>query len=55
MNDLPCAGAPETSPVPRDCFVYFISGDKVRAPDSARAMLRRLGEVPSRDLRTQDP
>ena len=26
----------------RDCFVYFISGDKQRAPDSARAFLRRL-------------
>lgn len=27
----------------RDCFVYFIGGDKVRAPDAARAMLARLG------------
>ena len=27
---------------PRPCFIYFISGDKVRAPDSARAMLKRL-------------
>ncbi len=26
----------------RDCFVYFISGDKQRAPDAARALLRRL-------------
>lgn len=26
----------------RECFVYFISGDKQRAPDSARALLRRL-------------
>lgn len=26
----------------RPCFIYFISGDKVRAPDSARAMIRRL-------------
>lgn len=30
---------------PGDCFIYFISGDKVRAPDAARAMLRRLGET----------
>jgi len=27
----------------RDCFVYFISGDKERAPDAARAFLGRLG------------
>ena len=25
-----------------DCFAYFISGDKERAPDAAMAMLRRL-------------
>jgi uncharacterized protein YecE (DUF72 family) len=25
-----------------DCFVYFISGDKARAPDSAMSMLKRL-------------
>jgi uncharacterized protein YecE (DUF72 family) len=25
-----------------DCFVYFISGDKARAPDAARAMIRRV-------------
>jgi uncharacterized protein YecE (DUF72 family) len=28
---------------PRDCFAFFISGDKVRAPDAAMAMLARLG------------
>jgi uncharacterized protein YecE (DUF72 family) len=27
----------------RDCFVYFISGDKARAPDAAMAFLKRLG------------
>ena len=27
----------------RDCFVYFISGDKVRAPMAAMAALARLG------------
>ena len=26
----------------RECFVYFISGDKERAPDSARAFMSRL-------------
>ena len=41
VTDLPLlspAGAPE----PRDCFIYFISGDKERAPDSARALIKRL-------------
>lgn len=42
VTDLPLAGAPEDACPPRDCFIYFISGDKVRAPDSARALLRRL-------------
>jgi hypothetical protein len=28
---------------PRDCFVYFIAGDKVRAPAAAVAFLGRLG------------
>lgn len=41
VTDLEClAPAVETTPLP--CFIYFISGDKVRAPDSARAMLKRL-------------
>jgi uncharacterized protein YecE (DUF72 family) len=26
----------------KDCFAFFISGDKARAPDSAMAMLKRL-------------
>jgi uncharacterized protein YecE (DUF72 family) len=26
----------------KDCFAYFISGDKARAPDSAMSMIRRL-------------
>lgn len=42
VNGLPAAGPKERTPAPRPCFIYFISGDKVRAPDSARAMLRRL-------------
>ncbi len=41
--DLAREGPAEKKPPPRPCFVYFISGDKVRAPDAARAMLRRLG------------
>ena len=30
------------APAKRECFVFFISGDKERAPDSAAAMLARL-------------
>jgi uncharacterized protein YecE (DUF72 family) len=29
-----------------DCFVYFIAGDKVRAPAAAAAMLRQLDTAP---------
>jgi uncharacterized protein YecE (DUF72 family) len=32
---------------PRDCFVYFISGAKVRAPAAAMAFLEKLGLAPS--------
>ena len=42
VTNLPCVGSPDPIPQTRPCFVYFISGDKVRAPDSARALLRRL-------------
>lgn len=41
-TDLPLVG-PAAATGPGDCFIYFISGDKVRAPDAARAMLHRLG------------
>ena len=41
VDDLPHLAAPATA-IDRPCFIYFISGDKVRAPDSARAMLSRL-------------
>lgn len=41
VEDLPMAG-PAPDPAPRECFVFFISGDKVRAPDSAQAFLGRL-------------
>ena len=40
-GDLPTTVA-AAEPVARECFVFFISGDKVRAPDSAQAFLRRL-------------
>ena len=41
VTDLHCVG-PAVGAQARPCFIYFISGDKVRAPDSARAMLKRL-------------
>ncbi len=41
VADLPLAAA-AAPPAPRPCFVFFISGDKVRAPDSAQAFLTRL-------------
>lgn len=40
--DLPLAGPTVAEQATRDVFAFFISGDKVRAPDSARAMLGRL-------------
>jgi uncharacterized protein YecE (DUF72 family) len=43
VTDLPFA-APPADPAPRECFVLFISGDKVRAPDAAQAFMRRLAE-----------
>ena len=42
VTDLPLAEEGETSKAARDCYVYFISGDKVRAPAAAMAMLGRL-------------
>ncbi len=41
VTDLPLL-TPAAKPIKRDCFIYFISGDKERAPDSARALLTRL-------------
>ena len=41
VNDLPTITA-AAEPVPRDCFVFFISGDKVRAPDAAQAFMKRV-------------
>ena len=40
IDSLPLAG-PAARPMPRECFVFFISGDKVRAPDAAQEFLRR--------------
>jgi uncharacterized protein YecE (DUF72 family) len=40
VNDLPHAG-PAAKAVPRECFVFFVSGDKVRAPDAAQAFIAR--------------
>jgi uncharacterized protein YecE (DUF72 family) len=45
VADLPTAGPIGTDSVPRECFAYFISGDKVRAPASAMAMLDRLRDL----------
>jgi uncharacterized protein YecE (DUF72 family) len=41
-EDLPKFGSSAPSAAPRDCFVYFISGAKVRAPAAAKAFLERL-------------
>jgi uncharacterized protein YecE (DUF72 family) len=43
VTDLTLA-APPAGPAPRECFVFFISGDKVRAPDAAQSFLRRLSQ-----------
>ena len=42
-DDLPRAG-PAYEVMAREAFVFFISGDKVRAPMAAQAFLGRLGE-----------
>ena len=40
--------APADTEHARDCFVFFIAGDKVRAPDAAQAMLARIAcDAPS--------
>ena len=39
-----CRGqAPRRRKTARPAFVFFISGDKVRAPDAAMAFRRRVG------------
>lgn len=42
VSDLPLA-TKAAKQQPRDCFFYCISGDKVRAPDAAMALIKRLG------------
>ena len=39
---LPYAGAEAPAKVPRDTFVFFINGAKVRAPHGARALIERV-------------
>jgi uncharacterized protein YecE (DUF72 family) len=46
VSDLPCMAKADADR-PRDCFVFFIAGDKVRAPDAAQAMLAQLGSDPA--------
>ena len=40
---LPCAGVEPVPKTPREVFVFFINGAKVRAPAAAQALLARLG------------
>ena len=40
VDDLPRV-TPAAATAPRECFVFFISGDKVRAPDAAQAFIAR--------------
>lgn len=43
ISDLPQVGPPSSGGgAERQCFVYFIGGDKVRAPAAAKALIRRL-------------
>ena len=44
VDDLECVLPLADSSGGRACFAFFISGDKERAPDAARAMIRLLGE-----------
>jgi uncharacterized protein YecE (DUF72 family) len=44
-DDLPRAGS-IAPPVKREAFIFFIAGDKERAPDAAMAFQRRLGHAP---------
>ncbi len=53
-KDLPYLSEPAAPARPRDCFVYFIAGAKVRAPAAAMALLDRLGEG-TRNHRPKSP
>lgn len=41
---LPRVGPPAKAGAPRDCFIYVISGAKVRAPAAAQALIAALRE-----------
>lgn len=43
-EDLPYVASPSQPAKVRDVFIYFIDGDKERAPAAARALLERLQE-----------
>ena len=43
--DAPHLVPPETAPVARDVFAYFVSTDKEHAPHNARAVMQRLGII----------
>jgi uncharacterized protein YecE (DUF72 family) len=45
-DDLPRIGPPSPPAGPREVFVYFISGAKVRAPAAATALIARIGGAP---------
>jgi hypothetical protein len=42
VKGLETAGAEKASEAPRDVFLYVISGDKVRNPAAAGALIERL-------------
>ena len=48
VEDLPLA-TPEAKTEARECFIFFISGDKVRAPDAAQAFIGRCRASPSNE------
>jgi len=41
-DDLPLVGKPLAGKKAQDVFAYFINGAKERAPEAARAMIKRL-------------
>ncbi len=45
VEDLECVSPRDAPAEKRECFAFFISGDKERAPDAAQAMLRRLASA----------
>ncbi len=43
MRDGDFAGTPDVRAAPRDVFLYFDNTDKLRAPDDAAALIRKVG------------